>query len=89
MAPAPAGPPGYVDVVVLTGEPSYIRVLTYDDGTIRFEHWCVVGGARHTVAPLLAHHNVTCRKPLTLHPSVQCDDCGLHGTVVDGTWAPV
>lgn len=85
--------PGWIDVDVIenpTG-PEY-RLLTYKDGTVRFEHRCDRGrrgsivcapalmiGKGHT---LTRNHN---GKP-TVRASILCLDCGTHGYITDGKW---
>lgn len=41
-------------------------------------------------APKLTNHTVTGHEDaLTIRASIACPDCGLHGYVTDGRWAPV
>lgn len=43
----------------------------------------------HRIAPLLQldnGHTIVSEQPLTVTPSVMCDDCGLHGFVMAGRW---
>lgn len=67
-------------------------LLTYPDGTIRFEHTCDRGPRGVIVcAPSLRignGHTLTRdeeRRP-TVRASVLCEDCGTHGFVTDGRW---
>jgi hypothetical protein len=76
------------------GRPSY-RLLTYADGTARFEHRCD-RGERGTIicAPALQignGHTLTYQPGMhdapTVRPSILCPDCGTHGYITDGRWA--
>lgn len=41
-------------------------------------------------APRLTNHTVTAGSGgLTIRASIACPDCGLHGYVTDGVWAPI
>ena len=78
------------------------RLLTYADGTVRFEHRCD-RGERGTIicAPALQIGNGhsltygTCVRPdcqgthdaPTVTPSILCPDCGTHGFITNGRWA--
>lgn len=70
----------------------HAALLTYPDGTVRFEHRCDRGdrgvivcspalqlGHGHTVLP--STHDGP-----TITPSVLCSDCGTHGWIRDGRW---
>jgi hypothetical protein len=35
-----------------------------------------------------SHHHVVQEEPLTLAPSLLCEQCGWHGFVRDGKWVP-
>ena len=70
-------------------------LLTYPDGTVRFEHVCDRGQRGVIIcAPLLqlGHGHTLTRSPdvaddpPTVHPSILCDDCGTHGFVEHGVW---
>lgn len=65
-------------------------VLFYGDNTVRFQHVCDrTGRGTITCAPLLdPAHTVLEMRPLTIHPSIQCPDCGTHGYVTGGKWKP-
>lgn len=68
------------------------RLLTYGDGTIRFEHLCDRGPRGVIVcAPRLqiGHGHTLTRNAEgqpTVRASILCDDCGTHGFVTDGKW---
>lgn len=69
-----------------------MALLTYADGTVRFEHICD-RGKRGTIvhAPMLQignGHTLTRdeRDQATVRASILCEDCGLHGWVTDGRW---
>lgn len=94
--------PGWVraDLIDNLGPP--YRLLTYADGTVRFEHRCD-RGERGTIicAPALQignGHTVTyglcprsdCQRTHevpTVRASILCPDCGTHGFITDGRWA--
>jgi hypothetical protein len=86
--------PGWVhaDLISNVLGPTY-RLLTYAEGTVRFEHRCD-RGARGTIicAPALRigkGHTLTRsgdEKP-TVRASILCPDCGTHGFITDGRWA--
>lgn len=85
--------PGWQSAVLIPrGDRTNYRVLTYPDGTHRFEHLCD-RGARGVViaAPALqlgAGHTIVNADPLTILPSILCLDCGTHGFIQDGRWLP-
>jgi hypothetical protein len=86
-------PPGWMRSVFIrhTLGPSY-RVLFYEDGSARFEHRCD-RGERGTIicAPLLqlanGGHRIIQDEPLTIMPSILCEDCDTHGFITEGRWA--
>ena len=76
------------------------RLLTYADGTVRFEHRCDRGSRGVIIcAPALcigpyagtsAGTHVLTRNAVgqpTVRASVLCPDCGTHGFITDGVWA--
>lgn len=84
--------PGWTEAVPLSER---IRVLFYDDGTVRFEHLCdrtvhdrgtIVCSPALQTGPHGTRHRVVSRVPLTITPSILCPDCGTHGFVTDGKW---
>jgi hypothetical protein len=85
--------PGWVDACVIGNLGPTYRLLTYADGTVRFEHRCD-RGERGTIicAPALriGHGHTLTRsdngKP-TVRASILCPDCGTHGFITDGRWA--
>lgn len=81
--------PGYADILPLSGEPSYIRLLITDTGRLRLEHVCNLNGKRRAVVQSMPMHHIVQPSPLSLQPSVHCPTCGLHGYVTDGQWAPI
>lgn len=81
---------------------SGITLLQYDNGlnpgAWGVRHVCtswldpdeVDGRFVKVVAPRLTdggHHVEVGDQGVTVHPSILCPDCGLHGYVTDGTWA--
>lgn len=85
--------PGWVhaDIITNTLGPTF-RLLTYEDGTVRFEHRCDRGERGVIICAPALHigngHTLTRigAGPPTVHPSILCDDCGTHGFVTDGRW---
>lgn len=74
---------------------SGVQSAWYPDGSVGIRHTCDRGEKRGTliVAPRLvldgpSGHVITRNDPLTVTPSVACDDCGLHGFIRDGRWEP-
>jgi hypothetical protein len=67
-----------------------LQVLVMVNGQMRFSHVCHLrGGHTLRIAPLLqleAGHRVEQMDPLTISPSILCEDCGLHGFVREGSW---
>ena len=70
-----------------------LRLLTYQDGTVRFEHRCD-RGERGTIicapALMLGQGHTLTRNDLgqpTVRASIACPDCGTHGFVTDGRWS--
>jgi len=67
-----------------------VTSLHYPDGTIRIQHECNRNrdGLTLIVAPALTApgHVVVSTDPLTITPSILCEDCGLHGYITDGAW---
>jgi hypothetical protein len=70
-----------------------MALLTYADGTVRFQHRCDRGdrgvivcapaiqiGSGHTLT------RVTVDGPANVRPSISCPDCGTHGFVTNGVW---
>ena len=94
--------PGWVDAYLVGNLGPVYRLLTYSNGTVRFEHRCD-RGARGVIicAPALrigSGHSITyspCKRPAcrgthdvpTVRPSISCPDCGTHGFITDGRWA--
>lgn len=93
--------PGWVNAQIIDNlcGPTY-RLLTYPDGTVRFEHRCDRGKRGVIIcAPALSPgHTLTygpCKRPEcqgahdvpTVTPSILCPDCGTHGFITDGRWA--
>jgi hypothetical protein len=69
---------------------SGVASLHYPDGSVRIQHRCDRGTRGVIVAApalqLSAGHSITQAEPLTVTPSILCDDCGLHGFITDGAW---
>lgn len=67
-----------------------VWALRYPDGSIRVEHLCKSFDDLHLItAPALQignGHTVVSDAPLTIHPSILCPDCGLHGFITNGEW---
>jgi len=69
-----------------------VQTLWYSDGTIKFRHLCRLNDGRRkilapeTFGPLHAAHKMISADPLTLEPSIICQQCGLHGWIRDGRW---
>lgn len=95
-------PSGWADATFIphTGGPFY-RLLTYPDGTVRFEHRCDLRGRGVIIcAPALqignghtvtwAPNNYPGYEGLfdvpTVTPSILCPDCGTHGFITNGRW---
>lgn len=70
---------------------SGITMLHYPNGAWRVRHMCTRPRDGNTliIAPALQldnGHSIVRVDPLTVNPSIMCDDCGLHGFVTDGIW---
>lgn len=68
---------------------SGVSSLHYPDGKIRIRHTCNRTHITIINAPALQltnGHTVVQREPLTVNPSILCDDCGLHGFITNGSW---
>ena len=67
-----------------------IELLHMEDGTIRIAHDCKLIGddRRLRIAFLLDPRHIVTPEPVTITPSILCDDCGLHGWVIAGEWSP-
>lgn len=69
-----------------------VQSVHYPDGTIRVRHTCTRprDGVTLIVAPELTipGHTVISLDPVTISPSILCDDCGLHGFIREGRWVP-
>lgn len=93
--------PGWVGVDIITRVPDKtFRLLTYADGTVRFEHVCDRSergvilcapalriGNGHT---LTRNDTKTRNSPEgepTVNPSILCPDCGTHGFITEGRWS--
>lgn len=68
-----------------------IAVHQYANGDFGIAHNCKMIGEdqqlRH--APILdwaGGHQILQREPLTITPSIQCSDCGLHGFITNDVW---
>ncbi len=67
-------------------------LLTYRDGSVRFQHFCDRGARGLIVcAPrLMLGQGHTLTRDVegrpTVRASILCDDCGTHGWVTDGRW---
>lgn len=67
-----------------------IELLYLVNGEIRFAHTCKLIGddERLRCAPLLHQQHIVTPPPVTITPSLLCDDCGLHGWITASTWSP-
>lgn len=67
-----------------------IELWHMEDGTIRLAHDCkLIGDDRQLrIAFLLSSRHIVTPAPVTITPSILCDDCGLHGWVIAGQWSP-
>ena len=73
-----------------------VEMAWYPDGSIGIRHTCNRGPKRGTIicAPRLVldqpggHTINRDKEPVTVSPSVGCDDCGLHGFIRNGRWEP-
>ena len=69
-----------------------VQSLHYPDGTIRVRHECHAArwpdNLRLVVAPALTvpGHIVVSVDPVTIAPSILCEDCGLHGYIENNAW---
>jgi hypothetical protein len=71
-----------------------VLTLHYPTGLIRVEHLCTRprDGASLLIAPTLTRqnqpygHQIIATDPLTISPSILCEDCGLHGFITNGEW---
>ena len=67
-----------------------IQLLYMEDGRIRIAHDCKLIDERRRlrVAFLLDKRHIVTPAPVTITPSILCDDCGLHGWIIAGEWSP-
>lgn len=92
--------PGWVRANIIDNLGPMYRLLTYANGTVRFEHRCDRGERGVIIcAPALSDgHTLTygpCVRPdcqethdaPTVSPSILCPDCGTHGFITAGRWA--
>lgn len=79
-------PAGYTRAV----DHGRVTSLHYPDGTVRIRHECTRqrDGQTLVAAPALTTpgHVVVSTDPVTVTPSILCEDCGLHGYITDGVW---
>lgn len=88
--------PGQADGYLVGVDPEGLPIVIWfcPDGNVRAEHYCreLEPGTWLRAAPALqlnGGHMIISRDPLTITPSLGCDDCGLHGFVTDGQWHDV
>jgi hypothetical protein len=74
---------------------SGVEVAWYALDDVGIRHTCDRGEKRGTIicAPRLVlnepnGHTIVSSNPVTVSPSVGCDDCGLHGFIRNGRWEP-
>ena len=60
------------------------------DGTLRLGHDCKLIGddQRERVLLPLDARTIFTPAPVTITPSIRCDECGLAGWVIRGLWCP-
>lgn len=68
-----------------------VQILRYPDGAVRVRHECHRPRDNRTLihAPMLqldGGHTITSGSPITVTPSILCEDCGMHGFLTNGTW---
>lgn len=85
-------PPDYAEAYRVEVGGGFYRLLTYADGTVRFEHVCNRRSRGLIIcAPKLQlndDHLLTYDdqgRP-TVTPSILCEDCGTHGWIQAGVW---
>lgn len=71
-----------------------VQTLWYADGSVGIRHECnrPRDGLTLIVAPRLQldhGHQIVSTDPVTITPSILCDDCGLHGFITEGAWLNV
>ena len=67
-----------------------LELLYMADGTLRLAHDCklISGDQRERVLLPLSARSIFTPAPVTITPSIHCDECGLHGWVIRGHWSP-
>ena len=67
-----------------------LDLLYMADGTLRVAHDCKLIGdnERERVLLPLSARSIFTPAPVTITPSIHCDECGLHGWVIRGHWSP-
>lgn len=68
-----------------------VQTLWYADGSVGIRHVCHRSRDGLTViaAPRLQldnGHHIASTEPVTITPSIACDDCGLHGFLITSVW---
>lgn len=71
-----------------------VQTLWYPGGSVGVRHVChrTRDGLTVIAAPRLQldnGHHIISTDPVTVTPSILCDDCGLHGFITDGVWRGV
>lgn len=67
-----------------------LELLFMEDGTLRLAHNCKLVGEdqRERVLLHLNPRTIFTPEPVTITPSIRCDECGLAGWVIRGQWTP-
>ena len=67
-----------------------LELLYMADGTLRVAHDCklISGDQRERVLLPLSARSIFTPAPVTITPSIRCDECGLAGWVIRGQWSP-
>lgn len=68
--------------------PTFVVVEANDATHVWFEHDCGDEGVLGNSLPNMLWH-ITTREPLTVTPSITCQQCGLHGWIKEGKWVAV
>ena len=67
-----------------------LELLYMADGTLRLAHDCklIDDDQRERVLIPLSARSIFTPAPVTITPSIHCDECGLAGWVIRGRWSP-
>jgi hypothetical protein len=67
--------------------PSFIVVEANNATHVWFEHHCRGEMLGNSLPNMIWH--ITSREPLSVTPSIHCQQCGLHGWIKEGMWVAV